>query len=408
MTLSVTDRNVYILGAGASANAGAPLIKNFLDYSRRLFDQPFSGLEDFERVHFRKVFDFRRSMAQAREKIHLDLDDIEQLFGLVEISSRLQDTSLETRKNTVYLIAKTLQMAIDDHRDNRERFALQYKKEFANEAFYKKYNIPFQADFDTVRIDAYDFFAGLVAGVFDDQQKRKYRKDTVITFNYDSVCEHALQRFGIEADYGLNPEALDDQRELNGKDRFEVLKLHGSTNWGICDVCSKHVVILSQKVTDSPGEFRTLSCRNCHSSDFVPLLVPPSWDKSGYAHIIAPVWRRAVEELKSATRICIVGYSIPETDSFFKYLLTMALAENHQLYKLIVVDYRETIRNHPASLEVAGYEDDPVKDRYLKLLDELFRDRRFSYYNQGFLHFLREPWSRRDLGRCEMLQNTAF
>jgi len=29
---------------------------------------------------------------------------------------------------------------------------------------------------------------------------------------------------------------------------------------------------------------------------------------------------------------------MPESDSFFKYLLTLGLAENHQLYKLIVVD----------------------------------------------------------------------
>jgi hypothetical protein len=35
-------------------------------------------------------------MAQAREKIHLDLDDIEQLFGLVEISYRLRDIGPET------------------------------------------------------------------------------------------------------------------------------------------------------------------------------------------------------------------------------------------------------------------------------------------------------------------------
>lgn len=68
MADTIADRNVYILGAGASAHAGAPLIKNFLDYSRELFDQPFSGLEDFEMNHFQTVFEFRSAMAQAREK----------------------------------------------------------------------------------------------------------------------------------------------------------------------------------------------------------------------------------------------------------------------------------------------------------------------------------------------------
>src|SRR5690242_15450290 len=108
---SITDRNVYVLGAGASADAGAPLIKNFLECSRNLLDNPFSGLEDFEKEHFRQVFDFRRAMAQAREKVNMDLDDIEQLFGLAEMSHRLQNSaeSLAIRNSMVYAIAKTLQ-----------------------------------------------------------------------------------------------------------------------------------------------------------------------------------------------------------------------------------------------------------------------------------------------------------
>jgi hypothetical protein len=408
MADTITDRNVYILGAGASADAGAPLIKNFLDYSRQLFDQPFSGLEDFEKKHFQTVFDFRRDMAQAREKIQLDLDDIEQLFGLVEVSRRLRDIPLETRNSTVYLIAKTLQMAIEAQKEKRGRFGVPFRKEFHKNVFHGRPGVPYHEEGDIFRIDPYDFFAGMVSGVFDDPEKRKFRKDTIITFNYDLVCEHALRRFGIEADYALDPEKLIDHRELEGKERFEVLKLHGSTNWGICGACETRVVVLSQKVTDSPGEFRKLTCPNCTLPDFVPLLIPPSWDKSGYADIIAPVWKRAVDELKAATRICIIGYSIPETDAFFKFLITMALAGNHQLYKLVVVDYRPPIRHHPASLEVDGYKKDFVKIRYLKLLDKLFRERRFAYYDEGFMRFLSHYWSRRDLGRCEMLVDTDF
>jgi len=66
--------------------------------------------------------------------------------------------------------------------------------------------------------------------------------------------------------------------------------------------------------------------------------VPPSWDKSEYSKIMQPVRKRAVDALKTATRICAIGYSMPETDAFFKFLLTLGLAENDRLYKLIVVD----------------------------------------------------------------------
>ncbi len=62
---SVTDRNVFILGAGFSAAAGAPLIRNFLDTSRELFDDPDSGLDLEERKLFEEVFEFKKRIAQA-------------------------------------------------------------------------------------------------------------------------------------------------------------------------------------------------------------------------------------------------------------------------------------------------------------------------------------------------------
>src|SRR5579863_3407146 len=107
-----TDRNVYVFGAGFSADANAPLLYNFLDKSRQLLDDPASDLDDIERSEFRTVFDFRRKMAQAREKVKIDLDNIEQLFGLVEMEQRLSGGSSSARSATVYLIAKTLDCMI--------------------------------------------------------------------------------------------------------------------------------------------------------------------------------------------------------------------------------------------------------------------------------------------------------
>ncbi len=66
-------------------------------------------MDDQERERFSRVFAFKRSMGQAREKFTIDLDDIEKLFGLVEISQRLGEDVAETHDDIVYLIAKTLQ-----------------------------------------------------------------------------------------------------------------------------------------------------------------------------------------------------------------------------------------------------------------------------------------------------------
>src|SRR5712692_9713959 len=119
----IRDRNVYVLGAGFSALAGAPLIHDFIDRSRFYFDDPSSNLEKTERDHFERFLAFKRRMSQTREKVRIDLDNIEQLFGLVEISQRLEFDKRATRDSTVYVIAKTLELATRGPRLSRIGFS---------------------------------------------------------------------------------------------------------------------------------------------------------------------------------------------------------------------------------------------------------------------------------------------
>src|SRR6185312_10135630 len=77
MPNDIKDRNVFILGAGFSCAAGAPLVNNFLDLARELYDDPTSDLDDGEREIFGRVFEFRQAMSRAREKMTIDLDNIE-------------------------------------------------------------------------------------------------------------------------------------------------------------------------------------------------------------------------------------------------------------------------------------------------------------------------------------------
>ena len=384
MAEETLDRNVFILGAGFSAGAGAPVVKNFLDRAREFYDNPASELTPVEREHFKTVFKFRRAMAQSREKINIDLDDIEQLFGLVEMSFRLGEIPADTRYSTVYLIAKTLQLAIKDVKRNRLDFALGGLvgkiPRLGETSVRQDSNPPMGSS------DVYSFFANLIRGELDDPDRRKARKDTVITFNYDLVLDDALRRTGGVPLYHLPP-ALLDVSENPTPQSVSVLKLHGSTNWGICITCMKSIVVLPEKVTQSPDEFRTMKCKNCGNPAYQPLLVPPSWDKSEYSEVMKPVWKIAVDELKAATRIIIVGYSMPETDAFFKYLLTLALSENHRLYKLIVIDLG-----------------DNVNQKFQKLLVPLFRERRYYFSSAGFVSFLAQAGTySKYLGRAEAI-----
>lgn len=83
---------------------------------------------------------------------------------------------------------------------------------------------------------------------------------------------------------------------------------------------------------------------------------------------------------------------MPDTDTFFKFLITLALAENHQLYKLIVVD-----------------KGDSVKRKYDLLLEPMFRERRLVYSSMGLGQFVSNNGSyQHQLGRGEMLGSISL
>ncbi len=99
-----------------------------------------------------------------------------------------------------------------------------------------------------------------------------------------------------------------------------------------------------------------------------------------------PVWNQAVSALKAAKRICVIGYSMPETDTFFKFLLALGLAENHQLYRFVLVDrMNRKLTNEPLP------EPEPsttIDARYKAMFEVLFVKRRFKFFGDGFADFL--------------------
>lgn len=75
----------------------------------------------------------------------------------------------------------------------------------------------------------------------------------------------------------------------------------------------------------------------------MPLVVLPTWNKGIEEKLIQPVWSKALQELMTAGRLFIVGYSFPETDQFFKYMLGLALAGNNKLTEIYVVNSSDKV-----------------------------------------------------------------
>src|SRR5258708_8432292 len=261
---SQTDRNVYTLGAGFSADANAPLLYNFLDKSRQLLDDPASGLDDSEREEFATVFEFRRKMAQAREKVKLDLDNIEELFGLVEMQQRLGRSDSKIRNATVYLSAKTLELMISKGTTRQEIIFDPNSQVTGSREVLQSYEMDTHSGYTPpkFRLDMYDLFAMLIAGKFDPKDKRAHRRNAVISFNYDLVLDHALMRAGIPISYHLPAQHLSPPA-LGRPEGLPLLKLHGSTNWGVCSKCKESIFVSVEKMTSSPAIFKSLECQKC-------------------------------------------------------------------------------------------------------------------------------------------------
>ena len=223
---------MFILGAGFSASAGAPVINEFLDVSREIFDDPDSSLDRTERDLFLQVFQFKKRVAQSREKFVIDLDNIEQLFGLIEMSHRLERKK-DVRDAMVYVIAKTLELAIaKNQRKQGLRISLAPGYE-GNPPWAEGIH---RENANVLCPDIYTHFALLLSGRYDAPNKS--RSNVVITFNYDLVLDNALRRVGVEPHYGL-PDCDLDELAPQQQGGVSVLKLHGSTNWAICPKCRK-------------------------------------------------------------------------------------------------------------------------------------------------------------------------
>ncbi len=310
---------VFILGAGASRDAGGPLMQDFLDVAEEVARVRLKG-EKYKEL-FENVFQSRAELRTVHSKSYLDLDNIESIFGAIEMGAIIEKFGMKTvnqiselRESIITLIYKTLEYSI----------------EFPIESERVSPPQPYE-DF----IEILKSHRGTIGSV----SETKY---SFITFNYDVCLEYALFKSGIGFDYNL-PKILGNGPPL--------LKLHGSLNWGRCDEC-KNIVPFQVKDIPFP-EFlpeksyfldmgSNLSLVKCADDNKniqgPPILVPPAWEKTHYQKSLSPVWARAAKCLGDANKIIIIGYSMPETDSFFKYLFALGTDSKTHLKNVLVIN----------------------------------------------------------------------
>lgn len=142
------------------------------------------------------------------------------------------------------------------------------------------------------------------------------------------------------------------------------MKLHGSLNWARCQ-CGTIVPWQLQEYLEKHPEQNPLGwptdnkpstiCLELGSriAEFAhcdkpvspePMIVPPVWNKTHYHHTLAAVWRHAAQHLSEAQNIFVIGYSLPESDQFFRYLYALGTVGSARLRRFWVFDPDQTGR----------------------------------------------------------------
>ena len=377
------DHNVYILGAGFSVRAGLPVVSDFMD---RMRDSPnWLGRNGFERAAdaVRRVLGFRLESAGASYRIQIDPENIEQLFSLA--AARGDHESDEFDDDDVpRAIAGTLEYAKATSARVAAIMTLETAKLHLAPATWKegKTLATFQR-----KMPLYEALLGIMTNLWSNPQPNC--QNTLISFNYDLVVEAHLGNLKIPFSYGFREGTVHRVCAGYAADaEMRLLKLHGSVNWSVCDDAETKdgttpAIDLSR--IHLHDDFRALSRRNAD-----PVLIPPTWRK-GALGPLSEVWMNAVGAIQNATRIIVIGYSMPTIYQHFKYLLAAGLQRNVSLRKIIFVN-PGLDKNHREAAE--------LRARITSVLRPELVDRgMIDFSGSGVENFLGTPDSRRAINR---------
>lgn len=305
------NHNVYILGAGFSVDGGIPVVKDFLERMADSVDWLESQKRSREAEAIRKVFEFRLRAAGAAYRTHIDVENVEELFSLASASE-----GEAAADHLTLAIAATIDVA--RLTTTPLECVIEEKVVIDNGGKWERRD---------VKHPIYRLYAGIMTSSLGGNAANE--TNTIITFNYDTLLEDSLSELRIPFHYGLPISHTlyhDSSKclpEADGK-AVPIYKLHGSVNWSKPPLWGMKMSVY--------GDYEEQRKRGAGT-----LLIPPTWRKE-FAGQLTHVWEKAVSELETATRIIVIGFSMPPTDNHFKYLLAAGLQRNISLRKFLFVN----------------------------------------------------------------------
>jgi len=383
--------NVIILGAGSSFDAHVPLSAGFVNKIREFANKGSSDegpLSDIDKEIFLNALKVLKSIEKYHSHAEFDDRNIEDILSILSFNiignPQTEKSSMEWM---IKAIARTIELTCNVKHNGELN-----KPQGNMQSLYKTFWIN-------------------LFNRFNDSKNIP----TIVTFNYDLVLERALFQLLINSNAAETPIEFDgfviryyykfleklsykivktiytvptlndpfgkrrgmklercDEKDLGKFKGIEILKLHGSLNF------------------PKQLEGDTLEYRSPTNLVSEPFIIPPISDKSISADT-EEIWRVALNNLKSAKNIVIVGYSLPRTDTYIQYFLKTALGSNTDLENITVFN-PDLVSDTKTSKE--------MRERYGSCFSRQVNDRLINFtphheastltHEESFEHFVSE------------------
>lgn len=332
------EKTTYIIGAGFSRYANLPLMNDFYFHSKDVYSKL---TEESDKKSFQKVFKYFDDFSKVKHTMDADFYNIEELLSIIEMDSFVNGNK-RIYKDYLNYLKKVIELSTPTKETPEGDYEIEQN---INTEIYSKFLM------SVYGIKLTDLRSG--DNYFD---RDPHNDNGIISLNYDLILEKSLRRLNknnsyhlgndyksYDFEYGINDEYV--QYTYTNKPRYKKLKLakiHGSINF---------------------------------TYNNLPLIVPPTWNKTSNKQMQS-VWKFSHSILSQSNKIVFIGYSLPETDLYVKYLLICGIKDCYNLNKIIVV---------------CPDEQNIIQNRYEKFFDINFRNKAFKYIPQTFEEWLGKP-----------------
>lgn len=315
--LSPHKKTVFIMGAGASKDDNIPIQNEILE---KILKGDFAyksknakkGVKEYNRISSQ----VKKLVSSAFGKNATRSLSLESLFNILE-------TALTQRQN----------IGVIDLREIR-----QYYRDLIQGIMYVTRT---DADADIHNVKKNTAKPKEIASPYTQmgvQIFKKYKAAkanfSFINFNYDICLDRVLLSMhdkssekSFDLDYGIdlgNYSLNEGHKFWFGKPRNRrvyLLRPHGSVNWLFCRSCGQVFSKLTRQNRAIDIREGT-KCYLCRLSNLEPYIVYPSYNRIYENKHLVKIWMYIEELLAEADKWCFIGYSLPEADKFFTYVLT--------------------------------------------------------------------------------------